>query len=123
MAAVAGPQYVYLDDHRLSAPSKGKGRGKSSGQGGDVQQGTQWVPKDLDAGRSCGLPKGNPKGKGKARGKEAPGPLIVKEKRLDIKLFLLDDLRYGPAHFPIAAFTNSTGRRSDKKVSGTTAEI
>ena len=60
--------------------------------------------------------KGKDKGKGKGKGKpnQRMG-LSVKEKRLDAKTWRYQGKQHNGAHFPLAAFTNSTGRRSEER--------
>ena len=62
--------------------------------------------------------KGKDKGKGKTKSKTKPNQrvgLSVREKRLDVNTWLYQGESHNGAHFPLAAFTNNVGRRSEER--------
>ena len=69
-----------------------------------------------------GQGKGNPpavaepeKGKGKGKGKNTRTGLTIREKRLDIDVWKFQGKNHKGSHFPLAAFTNNVGRRSEER--------
>ena len=67
-------------------------------------------------GKDKGKGKGKDKGKGKGKGKpnQRTG-LSVKEKMLDASIWRYQGKQHSGAHFPLAAFTDNVGRRSEER--------
>ena len=62
--------------------------------------------------------KANDKGKRKNKGRAQPSTrvgLTVRQKPLDIETWLCQARNLKGSHFPLAAFTNNTGRRSEER--------
>ena len=60
----------------------------------------------------------NDKGKGKNKGRAQPSTrvgLTVRQKPLDIETWLCQSRNFKGSHFPLAAFTNNKGRRSEER--------
>ena len=72
-----------------------------------------------NAAVAAGDGQGN-KGKGKGKGKRGRTPnqrtcLTVREKRLDPEIWRYQGTVHKGSHFPLAAFTNNVGRRSEER--------
>ena len=79
-----------------------KGKGKPGGDAPAVAVQTTAPP----------AVKGKGKGKGKVNQRQG---LTVREKRLDIDTWMYKGDNHKGSHFPLAAFTNNVGRRSDDR--------
>ena len=55
------------------------------------------------------------KGKGKGKGKNLRSGLTFREKRLAIDVWMFQGKNHKGSHFPLAAFTNNVGRRSEER--------
>lgn len=75
-------------------PEKGKGKGKG---------------KDKDDAAVAG------KGKGKGKKQNQREGLTVREKRLNVVTWMHQGKNHKGSHFPLAAFTNNVGRRSEER--------